>query len=263
MGATTGIAWCDATVNVWWGCTKVSAACHRCYAEAASKRYGKDVWGPGKPREDHRAGARKLALKLERQAVREGRRIRVFSASMSDWLDEEVPPEWLAELLCLIDETPHLRWLLLTKRPQLFGFRMRAVKRTDVRGSELARRWLDGLAPRNAWVGTTVEDQQRADERIPELLSIPARLAFLSCEPLLEPVSLRRWMGPGEIGYVIAGGESGHGARRTELEWLRSLRDECAAADVPYFLKQLGGHPNKRANVDEFPEDLRIQDVPT
>jgi protein gp37 len=287
MGETTKIEWCDATVNFWHGCTKVSPACANCYALTLSKRWGKDIWGPGKPREDHRAGAAKLARKLERQAVAEGRRLRVFCASMADWLDDEVPADWLADLLCLVAETPHLDWLLLSKRPHLWRERLdaaldacglasqcRCQERCFCDARTVARLWLDGDPPPNVWAGATVEDQERADERIPALLAIPARVRFLSMEPLLGPVDVRRYLWPTHwhwdakfntpeealaagasaerkrqgivsadarfVDWIIAGGESGSGARPSHPDWFRSLRDQAAAAGVAFHFKQWG-----------------------
>ena len=258
MGETTKIEWCDATVSLWWGCTKVSPACANCYAETWARRWGKRLWGPGAPRE-RKVGAEALARKLNRQAEREGRRLRVFSASMSDWLDPEVPAEWLADLLALIGRTPHLDWLLLTKRPGLWRSRLGAVMNlmpSSLKAAQVylkvARSWLDGEAPANVWVGTTVEDQRRADERIPALLQIPARIRFLSCEPLLGPLDLAGLAGGNDylgdhydrdeegIDWIIAGGESGRGARPSHPDWIRSLRDQAASAGVAFFFKQWG-----------------------
>ncbi len=277
MSEHSSIEWCDATVNFWWGCTKVSPGCAHCYADTLAHRFGKDIWGAGKPREDHRAGAARLARKLDRKAGAAGRRLRVFSASMSDWLDDEVPADWLGDMLRVIAETPHLDWLLLTKRPQNWRGRLEAA--ASCVGSWVPENWLAGNPPANVWVGTTVEDQTRADERIPRLLEIPARVRFLSCEPLLGPVvpHLARNIdpecddcrgtgfysdaGPGRGGseyhscecrgrerihWVIAGGESGPGARAMHPDWARSLRDQCRAARVAFFFKQWGG-ANKKA----------------
>jgi protein gp37 len=219
------------------------------------------VWGPGRAREDHRAGARKLAMRLERQAAREGRTLRVFCASMADWLDPEVPAEWLADLLALVAETPHLTWMLLTKRPHLWRDRLAAAHVHATGGMEYEsaegswiERWLGGKPPANVWVGTTVEDQRRADERVPALLDIPARVRFLSCEPLLGPVDLTGLNGVNDylgdhydreeegIDWIIAGGESGHGARPMHPAWARSLRDQAQAAGVAFHFKQWGEH---------------------
>lgn len=275
MGETTKIEWADATVNFWHGCTKISPACANCYAETLSKRWGKDVWGTGKPREDHRTGARKLAMRLQRQAAREGRRLRVFSASMADWLDPEVPAEWLADMLAVVAATPNLDWLLLTKRPHLWRERMEAAAKVefDRGGGGLAIPWSGMMGPvvgpPNVWVGCTAEDQRRADVRIPALLEIPARVRFLSCEPLLGPVdlwssgALRAERAFQLVDWVIAGGESGRGARPTHPDWFRSLRDQATAAGVAFFFKQHGEwlpvcpvYPEPGVDVDDEGCDL-------
>lgn len=315
MSESTTIEWCDHTINFWHGCTKVSPGCANCYAEGLSRRFGKDIWGPGKAREDHRAGAIKLARKLNRQAARvlnavamchgcgylsddprslsgckgycqdstgkrcnalpcpkcgkvhywcgsfrKPHRPRVFCNSMSDWLDPEVPIDWLADMLDVIRTTPHLDWLLLTKRPGWWYSRIKQVADFySNRGAHDACNWICTWryirsSPENVWIGTSVEDQRRADERIPELLKIPARVRFLSCEPLLGPVDLSGerlvnlatpFAHPGMhqkplIDWVIAGGESGSQARPMHPDWARSLRDQCAAAGVPFFFKQWG-----------------------
>jgi len=183
-------------------------------------------------------------------------RPRVFCASLADWLDDEVPIAWLRDLLSLVQSTPNLDWLLLSKRPQNWRSRLEAIAcnatlRCGIHGGWLYA-WLAGTAPANVWIGTTVEDQTRADERIPALLSIPARVRFLSCEPLLGPVSLEPWVNKGEwngedmgcelpgIHWLIAGGESGPRARPMHPDWARSLRDQCDAAGVPFLFKQWG-----------------------
>lgn len=197
-------------------------------------------------------------------------RPRVFCASLADWLDPEVPVEWLADLLALIHATPNLDWLLLTKRPERWFARILAACENMIeRGMDYG--WVEswgaardsfiaGVAPANVWIGTSVEDQRRADERIPELLKIPARVRFLSCEPLLGPVDLNAvrfmqgtalhvgdeggWEYTGSkrnmLHWVIAGGESGPNARPMHPDWARSLRDQCVAAGVPFLFKQWG-----------------------
>lgn len=291
MGENSKIEWTDETFNPWWGCEKVSPGCANCYAEAWAKRTGNAVWGHGVPRrffgnkhwrepvrwneealgECPHCGIRQKAgwrgavstacqwCKGPRM-LRPTRR-RVFCASMADWLEdrEDLTPH-LVKLLGVINATPNLDWLLLTKRPQNFRKRMEAALEPAAwpGRSRYIKEWLlDGIPPHNVWIGTTVEDQQRAEERIPELLGIPARVRFLSCEPLLGPVDLDgpiaigpangRWDSPSDpdtwldgIHWVIAGGESGHKARPMHPEWVRSLRDQCAAAQVPFFFKQWG-----------------------
>jgi protein gp37 len=189
------------------------------------------------------------------------RRPRVFCASLADWLDEEVPVEWLVNLLETIHATPHLDWLLLTKRPENFQSRMdeafqfgelncdRHVAFINALGAWSQVEREHAIAWENIWIGTTVEDQQRADQRIPLLLGIPAKVRFLSCEPLLGPVDIQAsinllpWQinpGPAELHWIICGGESGQNARPMMHGWATSLRDQCQAAGVPFLFKQWG-----------------------
>jgi len=264
VSANSKIEWTDHTFNPWIGCTKVSPGCEHCYAEARDQRFAKGVhWGKGAPRQRTSAANGKQPLAWDREAryaqtcVISGDpsfRPRVFCASLADWLDDEVPVEWLADLLELIRGTPHLDWLLLTKRPENWRRRLQAV--TDVCGDKFngpdpfspAYEWLIGDAPANVWIGTTVEDQPRAAQRIPHLLDIPARVRFLSCEPLLGWVDFEPVLGvlsdrdrdAAGIDWVICGGESGPAARPMHPDWARSLRDQCAAAGVPFFFKQWG-----------------------
>src|SRR3990167_7213321 len=144
---------------------------------------------------------------------------------MCDWLDPEVPVAWLVEVLDTIWSTPHLRWLLLTKRPELWRERLDAAL-ADYPGS-VARAWLAGRPPREVWVGASVEDQRRVEERIPALLAIPAAGRFLSVEPLLERVDLDDLAG---IDWTVVGGESGPRARPCAVEWIRGARDQGRAA---------------------------------
>ena len=289
------IEWTDHTFNPWIGCTKVSPGCANCYAEGLmDKRLGKVRWGKGQPRQRTSAANWKQVERWNRDAdegicvdcgtpirnygisidcccgqagaIGKMRRPRVFVASLADWLDPEVPIEWLAGLLDLIRRCPHLDFLLLTKRPELWRDRIIATANHCNTGtlsdpSAMTWAWLHDwiagrAAPINVWVGTSVEDQARADSRIPVLTSIPAKIRFLSCEPLLGPVNLQPasitspytsgpmnyyWLSNG-IHWVIAGGESGPNSRPMHPSWARSLRDQCIQANVPFFFKQWGEH---------------------
>ena len=269
----TKIEWAHHTFNPWVGCTKVSPGCAHCYAEGWAKRSGQVEWGPGQPRRRTKPANWAKPRQWNAAAMLDGSRPRVFCASLADWLDDEVPVEWLADLLQLVHATPRLDWLLLTKRPGNFEARvgrlidaflsLGALGNFTGDGVKLAHwfaDWRRGKGPKNVWIGTTVEDQTRADERIPQLLRIPARVRFLSCEPLLGHVELDRFfwdygidrMWPRksdwwprksdwDIDWVICGGESGPGARPMDPEWARSLRDQCSAANVPFHFKQWGG----------------------
>jgi protein gp37 len=265
MGATS-IEWCDFTFNPVWGCVKVSPACDNCYAAAFDHRLGGEHWGPHAPLKEFGDKHWAEPLKWNAAAERDGVRRRVFCASMADVFDNRWPDGIRDRLWQLILATPGLDWLLLTKRPQNIS-------------KMLPPDWGNGYP--NVWLGTTVENQEEADRRIPHLLAVPAAVRFLSCEPLLGPVDLtalniRAWTGDpvpadadsgwrfsalsGEhwfrgddgfsyggdgpvlsaIDWVIAGGESGPGARPMHPDWARSLRDQCAAAGVSFMFKQWG-----------------------
>lgn len=374
MGETTGISWTDATFNPWEGCTKVSPGCTNCYAETRNKRFGGDNWGVGKPRRRTSEANWRQPLKWNREAGRllsgeltadpdKVRRPRVFCASLADWLDPDVPAAWLADLLALICATPNLDWQLLTKRPELWMDRMELAyayiaahcTRYTFKAQQQVAQWMRGNPLPNVWIGCTVEDQRRAEERIHDLTVIPAKVRFLSMEPLLEQVDLGLWLGdydchacnrrfwgddgsrmglkavgfrcdedctstdgtcecsvevcphcqtdngdgnsnatvgprsdsdeeyhPTGIHWVIVGGESGTKARPFNLGWARSIVQQCKAAGVAVFVKQMGDLPvnplsmsaggeglrlpaykaHHGADPSEWPEDLRVQEFP-
>lgn len=258
MGKTK-IEWCDYTMNPWWGCVKVSPACTNCYAETFSKRVGQQVWGKDAERRFFGDKHWNEPLKWNRKAEKEGVRHRVFCASMADVFEErEDLDEQRDRLWDLIHDTPWLDWLLLTKRPENMI-------------SMAAEEWGD-LWPANVWAGTTVENQKWADERIPHLLAVPAQLRFLSIEPLLGPVVITDYFANSKKGldWIIAGGESGPGSRRMDLDWVRDIRDLCKGAQVAFFLKQKGAALSREMHcasikgddMAEFPEDLRVREWP-
>ncbi len=236
MGETTKIGWTDHTFNPWVGCTKVSAACDNCYAEGWAKRAGRDVWGHGKPRQRTKTWGEPLKWNAAAKAA--GVRRKVFGGSLCDVFDAEVPDEWRDDYHDKIIECcPDLDFLLLTKRPK-------------VAADYYAKR----PVPPNVWLGTTVENQAMADARVPMLLKVPAKVRFLSIEPMLGPVDLRdafivgpegglEWFGARRqmLNWVICGGESGPGHRPIDPAWARSIRDQCAEVNVPFFFKQWGG----------------------
>jgi protein gp37 len=219
MGANTKIQWCDHTWNPWHGCTMVSPGCANCYAEQQNKLPVRVRWGRGEVRyrssETYLTAPARWNTDSERAVAKGGRRLRIFCASNADILDPEVhefDPSWQVDLWGMVEQTPHLDWLLLTKRPE-------QAKRL------LPKAWLHGAWPVNAWFGVSVEDQTLADRRIPKLLELPAPIKFLSCEPLLGPVDLQPWLS--KLQWVIVGGESGPKARPMHPRWARSLRDQC------------------------------------
>lgn len=272
MAENSGISWTDHTFNPWIGCTKVSDGCKNCYAERDfDKRRHVVEWGKGKPRVRTTPENWKKPLTWNRKAEKEGTRPRVFCASLADWLDPEVSIEWLADLLDLIEQTRNLNWLLLTKRPELWQGRIVEAlidaRERDLGCARMLHLWSNGIPPKNVWIGATVENQ-KATARIPHLLSMPARVRFLSCEPMLGPVDLNAVKRPDNaymntqgrtgvittieepddylywskrvIDWVICGGESGPNARPMHPDWARDIRDQCVAAWVPFHFKQWG-----------------------
>jgi protein gp37 len=300
MSEQTKISWCDSTINFWRGCTKVSPGCANCYAETLVTTRLQGEWGKGKPRQ-HGKGAVKDALAFNRkpficESCGEGfsqecqhdnadgknknwtnccvvnpkfDRRRIFSLSLGDWLDEEVPIEWLAEMLDTIRQCRDVTWILCSKRPHLFNTRIELAQDYDFDHGkrELCgwlRDWRKGdLIPPNIILLTSVENQAMADKRIPELLKIPSVCRGLSLEPLLGPVDLSPFLigngfpihvsaagkaiyAPGDgipIQWIIIGGESGPKARPCNVDWIRALVRQGRAAGVATFVKQMGANP--------------------
>lgn len=255
MSDTTAIEWTDHTFNPWWGCSRVSPACRFCYADDQAKRYGHQVWRRHGPRRMLSDANWARPLKWNRDAERAGVPAKVFCASMADVFEDHPDvTEPRERLWGVIEATPWLCWQLLTKRPE-----------NITRMAPWGDSW-----PANVWMGTSVENQRYADERLPLLLAVPAKVRFLSCEPLLGPVDLKLTeevdgctcgvgpsgyygmhergcgleMGPHwGISWVIAGGESGGlKARPMRPEWARSLRNQCQVAGVPFLFKQWGSN---------------------
>lgn len=222
------IEWTDHTFNPWWGCVKVSPACRNCYAEKWAVRVGSQVWGAKSDRRFFKENHWKEPLKWNREAKREGSRRRVFCASMADVFESRSDlVEWRRKLWDLILQTQNLDWLLLTKRPHNVS-------------QMVPKDWLTNGWPPNVWLGTSVENQRWAEERIPLLLENNASVKFLSCEPLLGNLDLSKWMRKGLIDWVIAGGESGAHSRPMSPHWVRSLRDQCQTFGVAFHFKQWG-----------------------
>lgn len=274
MGKNSAISWTDHTYNPWWGCQRVSPACEHCYAEAFAKRTGNKVWGAQSPRRFFGEKHWSEPVKWNRQAEVEGKLRRVFCASMADvFEDREDLLRERARLWELVEATPYLTWLLLTKRPENIG-RM------------IPEAWKRHYRP-NVWYGTTAEDQKWADKRIPALLRVLAAVHFVSVEPLLGALSLRKYL-PGRCGcgargnadcscfilpgvdWVIVGGESGPGARMMELEWVRRLKKQCSDTGAAFWFKQKGAILSRKmgckhpagAKLSEWPDELKIQELP-
>ena len=247
MSEQTAISWTDHTFNTHWGCSKISPGCNGCYAEKLAARFGYG-WGDDAPKREFAESHWDELIVWDRKAKKAGMRRRVFTNSMSDLFDKFAPAGVRERHFEYIKRTPNLDHLLLTKR---IG---------NVR-SMLPADWGDGYP--NAWLGATVVNQEEADRDIHKLLATPARLRFLSIEPMLGNIRLGMWLqlspsaafqmgritadmpdwtriGSTAINWVIAGGESGPHARPAHPDWFRSLRDQCAAAGVQFHFKQHG-----------------------
>lgn len=249
MSDKTGIAWTDATFNPWWGCTKVSPGCDHCYAERDAARFfpSTPIWGHETPRRMFESKHWGQPLAWNARAERAGKRMRVFCASMADVFEKHPGVvEEREKVWTLIHKTPWLDWQLLTKR---VGNVERMVPPS----------WLNGHWPDNAWMGISVVNQEEADRDIPKLLALPARIRWLSCEPLLGPIDLCLYLSGHEdngialgrpvgtcvgwtppVDWVIVGGESGPGARPFHVQWARDIVAMCRAANVPVHVKQFG-----------------------
>lgn len=249
------IEWCDHTVNFWWGCSKVSAACDHCYAENISNRFRPGLWGKKAKRWLNVESAVKQCEKLNRKAAKAGRIDKVFVNSMSDFFEDR---EDLEEARCrawfTFMECKNLIFMLLTKRPDY------ANKFISSLPSDMPTGFDDFLG--NVWIGTTVENQRAADKRLPELMKIPAAVRYISVEPMLEEIDLKLSQHKG-LHWVICGGESGNKARPMDGYWALELQDQCREAGVPFFMKQ-GSAKNwpDYKDFSKFPISLQVREFP-
>lgn len=298
MAERSNISWTDATFNPWIGCQAIGPGCDNCYAEAMAKRMGREFaartrtsaanwklpikWDAqefvecdscgwrGELREASIVSAPGESMcrcpACDKQALRATRR-RVFCASMADVFDNKVPTQWRVDLLRVVAATPNLDWQFLTKRIGNAHAMMADAFCSGWADHGFAwDRWASHF--KNVWIGATICNQEEADRDIPKLLSVPARVRFLSVEPMLGRVDVSRWLdrcdrgsrpGPGGAGgvmctecngyghgctrlrWVIVGGESGGKRRPMQIEWARDLIRQCKDAGVPVFVKQDNG----------------------
>ena len=278
MSDNTKIEWADATWNPVTGCTRVSPGCEHCYIDWAPPfriegRHFVDAQGERSHAIGSTTGVRVHPGRLDRP-LRWKRPRRIFVNSLSDLFHDDVSDAYIARAWAVMALAPQHTFQVLTKRHG----RMRALLRSlDFMGA-VAEGFRAGHpagpsgtfdeAPAlpwplpNVWVGVTVEDQERADLRVPYLLATPAAVRFLSCEPLLGPVTLHQDRLGGRlfldgIDWVIAGGESGPDARPMHPDWARSLRDQCTATGVPFLFKQWG----EWVTEDQAPEDITLPGI--
>ena len=302
--AATNIEWCDHSINtlrarvtatnaVGHYCEKVSPGCANCYASTLQKRFGGLPYDSGQHR--NKVGLFLDPSKLQ-EVLRRQKPTHYFWCDMTDLFGEWVPEEWIDQCFAVMALTPQHTHMVLTKRPgRMLHYLTAKGKHNNLEVTADAllpgkghpsfggKHLLPNLPLPNVWLGVSVEDQQRADERIPLLLQAPAAVRFLSCEPLLGAVDLTHVVWPGKaaprsggtqphrvdvlrlgywdevwgfvnhsdmhdftgpISWVIVGGESGPGSRPCRVEWVRSIVEQCRAAGVACFVKQLGSRPN-------------------
>ncbi|HVS73120.1 MAG TPA: DUF5131 family protein [Phycisphaerae bacterium] len=258
MGQTTGIEWTHHTWSPWWGCTKVSDGCKNCYADSWSNRWGFKIWGPSAERRFFGDKHWNDPRRWDREAAAAGERRRVFPSMCDPFEGRDDLYEPLMRFCGLIEQTPNLDWLLLTKRPE-------NIDRL------LPMHWMrPGMFPRNIWLGTSFEDQKSLIDRLGHLCNCPAPVRFLSGEPLLAEADLIEAFRlvlsaacrlalicppptakeittetasqsiSSVLHWMIVGGESGGLARPMDPAWAMKLRDQCRTAGIPFFFKQWG-----------------------
>lgn len=242
------------TYNPWIGCTKKDEGCLNCYAETFSDRFmGGNLWGVTANR---KKTVDQNILKVcgwNRRAKKENNHPLLFCASLADVFEDHPQlDDWRKELFHTIDLNRELVWLLLTKRPENV---LSMVQRATGRAYQ---GWF--VEMKHVWIGCTASTQERLEERAEYMRQIPAIVRFVSHEPGLEALQLKDhadW-----IDWFITGGESGAKCRPYQVEWAREMLQECQSLDIPFFMKQLGGHPDKKDTVNSFPEDLRVRQFP-
>jgi protein gp37 len=251
MGELTGIEWTKRSWNPWQGCAHVSPGCDNCYMFSEKKRYGQnpDIVVRSSP------ATFNAPYKWDREAARAGELDKVFTCSWSDFFHVTADP-WRDEAWNIIESTPNLVYQVLTKRHA-------RIK------NHLPLTWGKGWP--NVWLGVSGENQEWASRRLDSLQGIPAAVRFLSYEPALGPLDIYEWLEAGFLDWVIIGGESGPGARPFHMEWAADVVQQCRAAGVACFVKQMGSvwakeHKalhKKGGDMQEWPEALRVREFPT
>jgi protein gp37 len=292
----TTIAWTDETINPIVGCSRISAGCEKCYAETAAKTARLQQF-PQYQKVAKWNGTVEFVEKQLEKPYEWKKSKKIFICSMADIFHENVPFNWVEEIFYMIENCPQHTFQILTKRPErMIEFFDWYIARNSDHSVEL--QW---TMPDNIWLGVSCENQAMADKRIPLLMEIPAKVRFLSCEPLLEPINLSKflpiewseiaedwiesWPGIGSYSrdaypdWIIVGGESGAGSRPCHIDWIRDIASQCQSAKVPVFIKQLGSNAiatrsdntgnyklklkdRKGSDILEWFDDLRLQQFP-
>ena len=288
MSTNSKIQWTEATWNPVRGCSLVSAGCQNCYAMKTAHRFsepgqpyeGLTEVGPHGPRWN---GKIKLVHKLLEAPLHWKKPRRIFVNSMTDLFHEDVPDEFIAEVFAIMARCQQHTFQILTKRPSRMLSFCSNESHWWGNKADIARTSYYGKPLPNVWLGISCEDQQAADARIPLLLQTPAAVRWISAEPLLGPMDLSQFLPFNtessyraarmaakqlpNLDWVVCGGESGPGARPCDIAWIRSLYEQCQAANVPVFIKQGGAsnrcqHDSKGGCWDCMPLDLKIREYP-
>jgi protein gp37 len=270
MGKETGIKWTDSTYNSWWGCTKVSPACDHCYAEGVDRRTGENHWGHGAPRRLLSEHARNEPYRWQRDAdafeAEHGRRRRVFTLSMGDLFDNEVPDEWRQRHFDTMQDCDRLEWQICTKRisnlPKMIphDWTPTSFQKLGADDEDTHMCW-----PQHVGVLITIVTQAEADRDVPRLLEYKRRFGIpwvgISYEPAQEGVSFITWLGDDGLDWIIFGGKSGAqwNDRPFHLGWARNVMLECNAFGTAFFMKQVAAF---RPTDDMIPADLMIRQWP-
>ncbi|MGD9470642.1 MAG: DUF5131 family protein [Novosphingobium sp.] len=290
MSDNTAIEWTDATWNPITGCSVISPGCTNCYAmKLAGTRLRHHESRAGLTRDTKAGpvwtGETRLNKQWLTQPLRWKRPRRIFVCAHGDLFHESVPDEWIDRVFAVMGLAPQHTFQVLTKRSKRMREYVTKLEAEPFAHTlrRMAEAWPHPISQDmivngpNVWLGVSVEDQQRADERIPDLLATPAAIRFLSCEPLLGPVDLGKVYASRDehgtylhdapvcaLDWVIVGGESGHGARPMEVRWASDIVHQCRSTGVPVFVKQLGSavHGKAHKEFDAFPADLRVREFP-
>lgn len=246
------IEWTSHTVNLWWGCSKVTTGCKFCYAETLSNRFGDDIWGEHNGRKRIKSAFNDLD-KYQRAAKSEGRKDRVFVGSMMDVFEESKP---LLNPIGGIKTTDDLRQMLFQMISEgkydnlIFLF---LTKRPENIARYAPTHWMLKGSAKNVWYGTSISDQKTADEWTKRLQEYGGNNnLFISCEPQIGEIKSIDLSG---IDWLIQGGESGHGKRPFDIKWAYKMKEICAEQNIPYFFKQID-------KVKPIPDDLLIRELP-
>jgi protein gp37 len=272
VGKETGIPWTDSTYNSWWGCTKVGPACDHCYAESTDNRAGGGHWGPGADRRLLSENARNEPLRWHRNAdkffAEHGRKRRVFTLSMGDLFDNEVPEEWRRGHMEIMEKTSNLEWQICTKRisnlPKMVPIEWRYPHiARNLSGRE------DAGWPRHVGVLVTIVTQAEANRDLPRLLAMKKQFDIpwvgVSWEPAQEPIDFMEWVDGTNYGaaldWIIFGGKSGQkwNDRPFSVDWARPVMEQCSWGGCAFFFKQVAAAQPKEHMI---PKELFVRQWP-